>query len=132
MFAPPTYGIEVPPSSASGPDGSQECQPNVLSVSNGRAKLNWPAAASGGGLFAITAEWCGYCTKLKNNARLARQRIPFDFYWMDGDKSPAHKAKAAELQVSGFPTLFYINRGGELSKYNGGREPSDLIQIFHK
>jgi thiol-disulfide isomerase/thioredoxin len=108
-----------------------EIHPNVIMGSPDRPVLGTPMAKTGGGLFAITAEWCGYCKKLKNSVQQARGVQPFDFFWMDGDKSPAHKKKAVDMKVEGFPTLYYIERGGQILPYTGGREPSDLVHVFH-
>lgn len=109
-----------------------EIHPNVIMGSSDRPILGTPMAKAGGGLFAITAEWCGYCKKLKNSVKQARTVQPFDFFWMDGDKTPAHKKKSTDLKVQGFPTVYYIDRGGQLLPYKGGREPGDLVHIFHQ
>jgi thiol:disulfide interchange protein len=109
-----------------------EVHPNVVRGPPERPQLHAPFAKAGGGLFAITADWCGHCKTLKANVKNARTIQPFDFYWMDGDKTAAHQAKASELKVQGFPTLYYIERDGQLMPYTGGRGAEDLVHIFHQ
>ena len=109
-----------------------EIQPNVIVGGADKPVIAATVAKAGGGLFAITAEWCGYCKKLKNSVETAKTIQPFDFFWMDGDKTPAHKKKSTELNVQGFPTIYYIDKGGRLLPYSGGREPADLVHIFHR
>lgn len=81
----------------------------------------------GGGLFAVVADWCGFCKSLKKNVDEAQKIRSFDFYFLDADKS---RAKVQEMGVPGFPMMYTIGKGGQLTEYNGGRNVKDLTENF--
>lgn len=111
---------------------SVEIGPDVIQKRNGKWNLTLPIAQSGGGLFAITSSWCGHCNQLKQTVPKAQKIIPFDFFWLDAEKTPSHEAKARQMDVKGYPTMYYIGRDGVLQEYNGGRSEQDLAQVFHR
>jgi len=111
---------------------SIEIAPDVLQYQNGKWIITIPFAQSGGGMLAIGTEWCGYCKQLKNVVKNAQMEKNFDFFWMDGEKTPDHEAKSKQMNIKGYPTIFYINRNGVLHEYNGGRTAEDIAKVFHK
>jgi len=111
---------------------SVEVSPDTIQYRNGRWQFVHPVAHSGGALFAVTAEWCGHCNALKRSVPQAQKLSLFDFFWLDGDKSPAHQQKAQQMGIEGFPSMYFIERNGYLTPYNGGRSPEQLARVFHK
>jgi glutaredoxin len=81
-----------------------------------------------GVLLAITADWCGYCTKLKN----AVKESGISSYYFDAtdNNNSEIKNKLSELNVNSFPTVFKIDNGGELISYDGSRDPQELRKNF--
>lgn len=111
---------------------STEILPNSLRFTDGRWQLTSPLTHAGGGLFAVTADWCMHCSELKKAVPQAQQLNSFDFFWMDGDKSPHHQRKTQEMGIEGFPTLYTIKKDGFLESYEGGRSAQDLASNFSK
>jgi glutaredoxin len=81
-----------------------------------------------GVLFAITADWCGYCTKLKN----AVKDSGITAYYFDAtdNNNSEIQNKLGEMNVNSFPTIFKVGNGGELVPYNGSRDVGDLRKNF--
>ena len=99
---------------------------------DGKWRITHPAAAPGGALFAITSEWCTHCKNLKKNVQEAQLIQPFDFFFLDGDQTDAHRAKTTEMGVQGFPTMYQVGKDGVLTDYNGGRHVEALARTFTK
>jgi len=112
--------------------GTQLSNKLIVARSDGKWIINHPFAQIGGGLFAVTAKWCGYCHKLNDSVRQAFQMKRFTFFYLDGgdDNDVQTKKLLQKMNVSGFPTLFYIAQGGVLVPYNGSRSPKDLVKVF--
>jgi len=83
-------------------------------------------------MFAVVADWCGHCRTLKATVPQSQLLMPFDFFYMNGDKTQEHRDKTERMGVHGFPTIYYINRDGVLQEYTGGRSANDLARVFHK
>ena len=113
-----TFGIKISPSG--------------ISTARGRLNLNYPIAHNGGGLFAITAGWCGHCTRLHTSVTEAMKIKPFTFFYLDAtdNNDPEVQKKLSEIKVTSFPTLYYIDKGGYLLPYNGDRSPNVLAKKF--
>ena len=109
-----------------------EILPNTIQRTFNGFKLNHPAAAPGGSLFAVTASWCSHCSNLKKNVSRAQAITPFDVFYMDGDASDASRKKAEEMGIVGFPTVYYVGKDGSLKQYQGPTDPESLGQTFHK
>jgi thiol-disulfide isomerase/thioredoxin len=77
-----------------------------------------------GGLFAITADWCGHCKKLHADVKKAQKITKFDFFYLDGDKD---REVMSKLKFNGFPTLFLVDKSGRLQTY--GDRPRDARSI---
>lgn len=109
-----------------------EVSPNTVQRTPFGWKLNHPAAAPGGCLFAVTAKWCGHCSNLKKNVSKAQSFAPFDAFYLDGDASDANRQKAEEMGIEGFPTVYYVGRDGILKPHQGPTDPQSLGRTFHK
>lgn len=109
-----------------------EVRSNLLTQSNnGQWVLQVPQSHRGGGLFAITADFCSHCQSLKKNVQEAQHRTSFDYFYLDG-ASQSNKQLLSQMNIEGFPTMYNINRNGILTEYNGGRNVESLAQTFHK
>lgn len=84
---------------------------------------------SPGGLVAITASWCGFCTKLKKNVEAAGLKNVF-YFDATNSKDPKVERLLQEMNISSFPTVFKIGQSGILIPYEGSREVLDLKQNF--
>jgi glutaredoxin len=82
-----------------------------------------------GGLFAVTADWCGYCTKLKGAVKDSGISA-FNFDSTD-NSDPTVSSKLTEMGVNSFPTVFKIGISGELETYNGPMDSSGLKSNFN-
>jgi glutaredoxin len=93
---------------------------------NGKLYLN--GNPKKGVLFAITADWCGYCTRLKN----AVKESGIKSYYFDATDNNDNliKNKLREMNVNSFPTVFKVGNGGELVSYDGSRDPTELRKNF--
>jgi thiol-disulfide isomerase/thioredoxin len=110
-----------------------EIAPITIQFHNNAWRLLHPTSHSGGAMLAITTNWCPHCVALKNSIVPAAQQLTqFNFFWMDGDKTDAARQKSRQLDVKGFPTLFYVDKGGYLRRYDGDRSTSQLAQTFHR
>jgi thiol-disulfide isomerase/thioredoxin len=89
--------------------------------------LNHPFAQSGGALFVIKAKWCGYCHKLDAEIKKAFSYKAFKYFYLDEE---GNQKLLQQMNVSGFPTLFYVNQGGVLSDYKGDRTAIELSKNF--
>jgi thiol-disulfide isomerase/thioredoxin len=69
----------------------------------------------GGGLLLVKADWCGHCKRvlpeLEEVSRLTGSAFPI--YKLDSDKN---KNTVNKLGVNGFPTIFFIEQDGRISK----------------
>lgn len=110
-----------------------QVNPNVIKVtSNGVIMLNHPFAMSGGGIFAITTTWCGYCKKLHEAVKKVTSDYnnKYKFFYLDVTNSTPEVGNLMKLlKVSGYPTIWKILPGGILVRYEGSREPHVLAKL---
>jgi len=70
----------------------------------------------GGGLLIIKADWCGHCRRalpeLEQVSRLTGEMFPI--YKLDAD---ANKDIITSMGVMGYPTIFFIETEGKISKH---------------
>jgi hypothetical protein len=109
-----------------------EVTPDLIQFKNGQLIFTPALAHSGGGALGVGTEWCGYCNQLKKNVPMGQRLRPFDFFWLDAEKTAAHKAKVQQLGIRGYPTIYSIGRGGVLTEYEGGRTPEQLARNFSR
>ena len=103
--------------------------PELIQFQRGRWVLNHPFASRGGGMLSITADWCGHCKNLKQLLPQVQLRKPFAHFNLDGDAADAAAISKA-LGVKGFPTIFYVAKGGLLYLYEGPRDIDSLTATF--
>jgi thioredoxin-like negative regulator of GroEL len=110
---------------------STELSPNAVQRdSSGSWRISHPSAHPGGALFAVVAPWCGHCSNLKKNIAQAQSVQPFNFFFLDGDKTDINRTKTNEMGIQGFPTIYYVAKDGILKEYNGGRSAEALARNF--
>lgn len=107
---------------------------SFVSVSNSQISKNSKgqlvlSGAPVNSLFAVTAKWCGYCSKLKDNVTAAKLKNVFYF---DATKNndPAVRMQLDKMEVQSFPTVFKVTSNGVLIPYQGSRAPKDLKSNF--
>lgn len=99
----------------------------VTKRSDGKWILNHPFAQSGGALFVVKAKWCGYCHKLDAEIKKAFEFNKFKYFYLD---EAGNQSLLEKMNVSGFPTMFYVQQGGVLSPYRGDRSAIELAKNF--
>lgn len=81
------------------------------------------------GLFEVYAPWCGHCKKLEptyndlgahyeNNDKVRIAK-------MDGTTN-----EVAEIEIKGYPSIFFFNGKGSVIAYDGARELKDFITFL--
>lgn len=85
--------------------------------------------ATTGAMFAVFANWCIHCKKLKAAVEQAGLKNVYYFDASD-NKNPEVQATLSKLKVNSFPTVFKIGSDGLLMSYEGGRSPQELQQNF--
>ena len=79
------------------------------------------------------ASWCGHCKKLKKAIHELDQDLRGQFTFLEAQETnPANRALFAELNVTGYPSLFFIDTDGvvERSGYRGDRTPQAIKQAL--
>lgn len=109
---------------------SIEISPELIKRNEKTWKLDIPMAQTGGAMFAITADWCSHCKELKKTVSEAQRNKPFDFFYMTADKTKNHSNKVNEMGVEGFPTTYFVGRGGNLYTYEGERSIRAFNELF--
>lgn len=94
--------------------------------------FNVPSSKGTGGMVIIKADWCGHCRRtlpeLEKVSNLTGQAFPI--YKIDADKN---KNLVSSMGVSGYPTIFFIERTGKISyRYEGNRETKPILDEICK
>ncbi len=81
------------------------------------------------GLIFFGASWCGFCERFspvyENASNTLGQSFPM--YYMDCEKYGDFASKT--FNISGFPTVMYIDRTGvPYKKYSGDRTEASILQ----
>ncbi len=103
-----------------------QINPNTIREYNDGYRFILPAAMGKIGYITIAAPWCGHCNVLSESMKVARQKLNFPSYYINGDDQSS-KAIMQQLGVEGFPTMFVFDRDGKLYSYQQGRDPQSLI-----
>ena len=85
-------------------------------------------AQGSGGMVIFKADWCGYCVRtLPELEKVATQTgTIYPIYKVDVDKNPKI---TKELGITGFPTIFFVNRDGSIGdKYIDERSSRKFLK----
>lgn len=85
-------------------------------------------------LVFVSAEWCGYCQKMKREVwtdtevikQVRQQFVPL---YLDADKYPG---LVTELGVEAFPTTLIVNSNGKITQELTGFVPANQVLPFLK
>lgn len=94
------------------------------------SNLNIKKASKSGALLIVKQDWCGFCRRLTPTLSSVSKKLgsAYPIMTLDGDENPDMISK---LGVEGFPTLFFIDRSGNIKKkYDGGRSEEELISAI--
>lgn len=104
---------------------SMKSSDNVLSKLSELKKGNKTA------LIVLTADWCGYCKKLKSSGELTKVAKKYDVVVID-DSHPDAKNVMDLIQGEGFPAMGLF-MDGHVYPYKGPRENiTEVIDQFRK
>jgi len=77
------------------------------------------------------ASWCGHCHNFIPDYKVFADKVPFlEVYAIESEKNKSYfnSIQNTELEVDGFPTLYFFKNGKPIKKYEGDRSPKALIQ----
>ena len=83
-----------------------------------------------GGMLLVKNDWCMHCRKLAPILEQVSKKLgkAFPIVKLDGD---SNNAIVQALGVEGFPTIFYVERDGLISKrYEGERSDGAFLQAI--
>ena len=79
---------------------------------------------NGSKLVLFYADWCGHCKKMKPDWNKAKSEFP------NRCQDIEHKQITQEHQdqydIKGYPSIFTVNKDGEIEEWKGGRSYSDF------
>lgn len=96
-------------------------------------KIVHPVLKDKKGMVAFLAGWCGHCNRFAPVYESVSENLgtSFPMFYFDCEKYSDFASK--KLKISGFPTVKYINRKGEMDKdYNQDRSQIAMIQDICK
>lgn len=76
------------------------------------------------------AEWCGHCQRFKPTWKELKQKynnISFKEY-----DANLHQDKMTQENITGYPTIHFINKSGEKIEYNGQRDVDSITTFISK
>ncbi|MEM6690746.1 MAG: thioredoxin family protein [Planctomycetota bacterium] len=83
-------------------------------------------------LVFVTAKWCHFCDRMKNEVWADPQicevmRDDFEVLQLDGDND---RATVSRLPIEGYPTTFVFDSRGQLITKHAGFLPADRMETF--
>lgn len=79
------------------------------------------------------APWCGHCKRLEPVwTELATKFKDVDNLTVAKMDATANDVPDPEFDVKGFPTLYFVQSSGKISKYEGGRTLEDLAKFVEE
>lgn len=100
--------------------------PRAFAFRNGEWYITDPRIVGRRALFSVVAPWCGYCLRLSEQVRQARQSTQMPSYYVVGDGDDLSKQLSRAMGVQGYPTIYVIERDGKLTTYEGDRSAGAL------
>lgn len=82
------------------------------------------------GLVLVYAHWCGYCNMLTPIWKKLAKKYNIKAIHVENKKSGNNKM-SEQLNVEGYPTIFYIEKDGKIGKkYEGDRSIEDFKKVL--
>jgi thiol-disulfide isomerase/thioredoxin len=107
---------QAPPPPSSGPHKVVE----IESADQAREFLTKKEA----GMLLVYAPWCGHCKMMMPQYEAASNQTTARFARLEGAKAQDFMR---EKQIRGFPTVFTVNKNGEVAPYQSGRDTNSLV-----
>ena len=90
--------------------------------------FSFPKAKGTGGIVIVKTDWCGHCVRtipeLEKVSVITGKSYPI--FKIDADKN---QKLLKEMNVNGFPTIYFINKDGTLStKYEKDRQAKKFLE----
>lgn len=83
-------------------------------------------------LLMCVASWCSHCKKLKKAIHELDQDLRGQFTFLEAQETPANRPLFGELNVTGYPSLFFIDTDGvvDRSGYHGERTSQGIKEAL--
>lgn len=94
------------------------------------SKINLSKAKNTGALVVVKADWCKFCKLLLIDLKKVSNKLgdAYPIMLVDAD---TNKEMVNVLGVEGFPTMFFFDRNGNLSKkYSGDRSEGGILSAI--
>jgi thiol-disulfide isomerase/thioredoxin len=94
------------------------------------SKINLSKAKGVGALVIVKADWCTFCKRLLVDLKKVSKKLgdAYPIMLIDAD---TQKEMVNVLEVEGFPTIFFFDRNGDLSKkYSGDRSEGGILSAI--
>lgn len=80
------------------------------------------------GIIKFYADWCGHCKNFhKSMLSLVEKGLP-----MKALDCQRYEKLSEKLGVQGFPTLGFVNKHGQIYRYDGSRGEDDIIKAYRE